>query len=366
MHKTAIGLSVYPDFQDYESIAKQLKLAADLGYTRVFTSIQLGNLGFERTGSRDEDFAKVFRLCRKLGLKSHVDINLDVFTQLGAEIENLKPLADLGIDVLRLDGGFSQEETVRLTLNPYGIVIEDNPVIGKGPLLRVEAIRERGNLAQYRVCHNFFPRNETGLSFEDVTEISGKILELGVPSGIFITSQSSPADLNANGNGVCTVEDHRYLPPEIAYSELRNTGVFDVILFGDSYPSEQDLKAVADIAKKDYVELEVWLDHDLPEDQRQVLCETVHWSRPDQPALVLRSTLTRKKMAVEPYRCLQRPAYSLTVDNKRSNRYEGEFQIMLKDLPPNPVCNVIGQLKPTCKRLLEQVKYMRYPFRIKE
>jgi len=366
MNKVEIGLSVYPDFYPFSDIEKQLRLASGLGYTRVFTSIQLGNLGFERTKSSASDFASLFKLCRELGIKSHVDLNLEVFTDLGAEIDNLKPLADLNIDVLRLDGGFSVEETVRLTLNPYGIVIEDNPLMGIGPLNRAEAVKERGNLAQYRVCHNFFPRNETGLSFEDVSSISGKLLESGVHSGIFITSQSSPADLNASGNGVCTVEEHRYLPPEIAYSELRNTGVFDCILFGDSMPSYEDLKAVSEIAKKDYVELEVWLDQDLPEDQRKVLTETIHWSRPDQPALVIRSTLTRKKVDVPPYRCIQRPQYGLTVDNQRSNRYEGEFQICLNEMPPNPVCNVIGQLKPTCKRLLEQVKYMRYPFKIKE
>ena len=42
MRKVEIGLSVYPDFYRFEVIEKQLRLAKELGYTRVFTSIQIG------------------------------------------------------------------------------------------------------------------------------------------------------------------------------------------------------------------------------------------------------------------------------------------------------------------------------------
>jgi len=366
MKKAEIGLSVYPDFQSYAVIEQQLLAASDLGYTHVFTSIQLGNLGFERSEASPSDFKKVLHLCQKLKMCTHVDINDQVFKQLGASLDNLEPLKVLGVDVLRLDGGFGIEETVQLTLNKQGIVIEDNPVMHPQLFKKARAVLERGNPLQYRMCHNFFPRNETGLDFDHTQEISSKLLEMGLNSGIFITSQSSTNDLNLTGNGVCTVEDHRYLPAELAFSELRNTGVYDVILFGDSHPSVEDLKAVSEIARKDYCELEVWLDQALPTDQKTVVLETLHHARIDQPKSLVRSTQTRKRMKVTPYRCIQRPYLSITLDNDRSNRYEGELQITLEDLGPNPVCNVIGQVKPTCKRLLEQVKYSQVSFKLKE
>ncbi len=367
MRKVEIGLSVYPDFYDFETIKKQLVLASSLGYTRVFTSIQLGALGFERTDELlSEGFLKLFNLTRELGMKVHADLNLDVFTRIGAEVDNVKPIVDLNIDVIRLDGGFAIDEIVRLTNNPFGLVIEDNTSNDGHLIETIEKINERGNIKNYRACHNFYPRNETGLDFDDAVFTADLLNDFGVGNGVFITSQTSPSDLNTSGDGIPTVEEHRYCPPHIAFSELRNTGVFDMILFGDSMPDYDSLKAVSDAAKCDYVELEAWLDKDLDVNQRKVLTETILWSRPDQPRLLLRATQTRKKVSVPPKNTIARPYLSITLDNIRSNRYEAEVQIALEDLHPSPVANVVGMVKPTCKRLLNQVKYKQYPFKIKE
>lgn len=367
MRKVEIGLSVYPDFYRFEVIEKQLRLAKELGYTRVFTSIQLGNLGFENAVERaNDDFLRLFKLCRELGIKSHVDLNAAVFEQVGAKLDDLKPLVDMNIDVIRLDGGFVDEEIVQLTNNPYGLIIEDNASYPDVLWDRVDQIKAKGNIANYRACHNFYPRNETGLDFEDAVGTAEILDDMEVGCGAFITSQSSPRDLNPSGQGIPTIEEHRFLPPEIAFSELRNTGVFDMLLFGDGLPSEADLRAVSAIAKKDYVEIEAWLDRDLPADQHKLFSETILWSRPDQPKLLLRATQTRKKVSVPASRCLARPYLAITLDNVLSNRYEAEVQIMLEDLGPSPVANVVGQVKPTCKRLVNQVKYKQYPFKIKE
>ena len=42
-----IGISVYPDFDDLETIKKTLDTAKELGYKDIFTSIELGDLGLE-------------------------------------------------------------------------------------------------------------------------------------------------------------------------------------------------------------------------------------------------------------------------------------------------------------------------------
>ena len=78
-----------------------------------------------------------------------------------------------------MDGGFGLEETVKLTLNTQGIIIEDNPVMHPELFKKARAVLERGNPSQYRLCHNFFPRNETGLDFDHTQEISEKYQEMG-------------------------------------------------------------------------------------------------------------------------------------------------------------------------------------------
>ena len=37
-----IGISIYPDFDDIDTIKQQMDFISELGYTDIFTSIQLG------------------------------------------------------------------------------------------------------------------------------------------------------------------------------------------------------------------------------------------------------------------------------------------------------------------------------------
>jgi len=340
MKKAEIGISVYPDFYGTEDLKAQVSKAAKLGYTRVFTSIQLGNLGFEKTkGEDNQDFQVLFDLCDQYKMIVHVDINDRVLKKIGGSPKDLSCIAKMKIKVLRLDGGFSDEEVAEMTKNPYGIEIEDNTSMVDQPENRIKTIIKQGNLTQFVACHNFFPRNDTGLSFKDTVDLAALYASYGIKNGVFIASLTSPNDLNQSGIGVPTVEDHRYTPPHIAFSELRNTGLFDYILFGDSVPSDEELEAVAHAATLDYVEIPVWLDAKLPESIKKILTETVLLSRPDQPETVLRATQTRQNCGIQVYHPIKRPAYSITIDNVNSNRYEGEVQIMLRDLPPTPVDN---------------------------
>lgn len=367
MKHAEYGLSIYPDFYGIEAIKNQVERAAELGYTRVFTSIQLGNLGFENTkeGVTDE-FKSLFERCAHHHLILHVDINDRVLASLGGSPLNLKPIHDFHIQVLRLDGGFTDDEVAQMTHNPYGIRIEDNTSMVKNPRQRLETIKAKGNLQRYVACHNFFPRNDTGLDFDEAVRLAHVYADYGCQNGIFIASLHSPNDLNASGNGVPTVEEHRYVPSHIAFSELRNTGLFDYILFGDSVPRDDELVAVARVANAEVVEIPVWLDGSLRKDLRQRITETVFLSRPDQPVHLIRATQTRGNFNLEPHQTVQRHRYAITLDNRLSNRYEGELQILLDDLPPSPVANVIGQVKPVAKRLLKQIMARNLPFVLKE
>lgn len=367
MKKSEIGISLYPDFYGPEALKAQIEKASALGYTHCFTSIQLGNLGFEKTKANAvDDFQFLFDLCEINRLIVHVDINDRVLRQMGGSPSDISVIHKMKIKVLRLDGGFSDEEVALMTKNPFGIEIEDNTSMVHEPANRIDTIKRLGNLSNYVACHNFFPRNDTGLSFDDTVTLATLYADHGIKNGVFIASLSSPNDLNASGKGVPTVEEHRYVPPHIAFSELRNTGLFEIILFGDSLPSDKEMEDVAHSAQCDHVEIPVWLDASLPPQLRKVVTETLLRSRIDQPEYVVRMTQTRQCLEILPHHAIHRPAYALTIDNVLSNRYEGELQIALKDLPPSPIANVIGQIKPYGKRLVDQIKAQRLPFKLKE
>lgn len=367
MKHSEIGISIYPDFYGPKELESQVLRASELGYTHIFTSIQLGDSGFDNTKSiTDYDFLVLFELCEKHGLILHVDINNRVLKELGGTPTDLSVIKQLKIKVLRLDGGFTNDEVAQMTNNPYDIQIEENTSMLIDTEQRILTIATQGTLSNYVACHNFFPRNDTGLSFDNAIELAQRYASHGLKNGIFIGSLYSPNDLNASGNGVPTIEEHRTTPAHIAYSELRNTGLFDIILFGDSNPRDDELVEVARVAKLDYVEIPVWLDVSLPKAIKTLVTDTLMLSRPDQAESMIRATQTRKRIEIQPYNTILRPSYAITLDNNRSNRYEGECQIMLKDLPSTPVANVIGQVKPTGKRLVEQVKSRSLPFKLKE
>ena len=66
----------------------------------------------------------------ELGFVVAADTNPEVFKLIGATPNNLKPFADLGLDIIRLDGNFGTQGDIAVTRNPYGIKIEFNAKYG--------------------------------------------------------------------------------------------------------------------------------------------------------------------------------------------------------------------------------------------
>ncbi|MEG0365199.1 MAG: MupG family TIM beta-alpha barrel fold protein [Coprobacillus sp.] len=384
-----IGISVYPDFDSIELIKEELDNAKSLGYQVVFTSLELGDLGFENTEvGINDNFLFLFDYCDKIGLEVHADVNESMVNFIGASYDNLKPIYDLKIKVLRLDSGFTHEQVAIMTKNPYGIIIEENASMLQFPQNRINAIVNQGNINQYYACHNFFPLNDTGLSYDDALQSAKLFQSYGAKVGIFIGSLYSSHELNEVGNGIVTIEEHRYIPSYIQAMELFVHNEYDYVIFGDSHPSQEELIKVSqvaqydciDVLKKNYnleglkgelidslycVEIPVWLNKGLDEDIKDKLLSTVFLSRADQPALMVRGTQSRG-INCEVYNPILRNAYSLVMDNKLANRYNGELQIPLVDLPAVEYANVIGQVKPYGYRLVELIKYANVLFVLKE
>lgn len=383
-----IGISVYPDFDSIEVIKKELDVAKSLGYSIVFTSIQLGALGFENTevGINDR-FMFLFEYCHELGLEIHADINGKMLKYLGATPDNLEVIHQLHIQVLRLDGGFTDEEVALMTKNYYGISIEENASMLHFPKKRIETVVKQGNIEQYCSCHNFFPLNDTGLSYEDALYSTKLFKSYGINVGIFIGSLYSSKELNSIGRGIVTIEQQRYLPSHVQAMELFAIKDYDYVIFGDSHPSIEELSRVSEVAQNDsfeiiqqkydvsYVEeydchycleLPVWFNQDIDQELKEKLTSMVLVARRDQPNQLIRAEQSRGLANIPVNLPIKRNAYSLTMHNHLANRYMGELQIPFVDLPSEEYVNVIGQVKPYAYHLVELLKYGKVAFVLKE
>lgn len=343
-----IGISIYPDFDCIETIKETIDIAKQSGYSIVFTSMQLADLGFENTTLEiDARYEFLFNYCYERGMQIHADINDRMLQYLGASPANLKPIYDLHIPVLRVDGGFSDEEIAQMTKNPFEIIIEENASMLSNPKKRVHTIIQYGDITHYYACHNFFPLNETGLSFEKALELTKIFKDQGIRVGIFIGSLYSSKDLNSVGRGVVTIERHRYLPSHIQAMELFVQDEYDYVIFGDSHPSKKEIVRVSEVWKNNSlekiqskyntksiegdiqnlycIELPVWLNKDIDESLKKELLSMVFLARADQPQKLIRCEQSRYMGYIEVNNTIKRNKFSITMNNCLSNRYMGEL-----------------------------------------
>ena len=363
-----IGISLYLDYYSLDQCKKMIDEASKLGYKEIFTSFNFEEYifpGAKKISAKDKKSLMTYAASK--GMRFHVDITRNLLYKMGGTVEDLTCFKELGIPVLRLDGGFTADEIATLTHNKQGVMIEDNLSNYESMKKTTAVVKEKGNLKQYSACLNFFPRNDTGSNLDDAVKAANELKKLGCLTGGFIGSLLSPTEMNNTGTGTPSIEALRYLPSYIQMYELLCTDAFDFVLFGDSNPTKQELEEVArayKCYKKGYVELPCYLEP-LDKNVLKKLKDLTYVSRVDWSDKVIRGTESRRIM-VEPYNTIYREKYSVTMDNNLSNQYAGELQITLDDLPAARNINVIGVVKPYARRLLPYIHHNAVAFKIKQ
>ena len=362
-----LGISLYPHLQSVETMRRQLQTAASMGYSQVYTSIQ-SPAAWASSVRLSEPFQWLIEECRKTGLTLHVDINRNLMRQLNATPQDLSAFARLGIRIIRLDFGFEEchELVAQMSCNEDGVLIEDNASMQAEPVHRIKAIQRKGNIDNYIAVHNFFPRPDTGLSFQDAYKNAKLFKACGIRTGVFLNSLDADSLLFPHGHGLCTVENHRYKPAYLSAGELVATGVFDYLFFGDGNPSENELRQVSHIAIHHCVWIPVYFRPQLDPQIRDILLKTTLKSRSDQPEFILRATQTRGLFPVPPQSSGDRDKLCITLDNHNAGRYEGELQIALKNLAGTEYTNVIGQVDMLAENLISLIRYGKVSFRLIE
>jgi len=285
------------------------------------------------------------------GMELMTDVSAGTFEIYNVKKENAKEFfKDLGVSSLRMDYGFSHQEMKELS-EEFKIVLNASTI---DDVMSDELEAVGFNLSDVTVCHNFYPRENTGLSRRFLYERNAYLHRKGYRIQAFIVGdEEKRGPIYA---GLPTLEEHREADPLYAYLDLVENFYVEEVLVGDIEMSEASLKRLDD-----------WIDNEIISLPINELVEEVpsnffdeHVNRPDVAADVVRSSQSRivlKDKEIKPHNHLkERPEGTITIDNDNYGRYSGEIQITKRDLPADERVNVLGHITNEALPLLEFIK----------
>ena len=249
-----------------------------------------------------------------------------------------------------MDYGFSYEEMKELS-NDFKIVLNASTITDETNR-ELEAVGF--DLSEITVCHNFYPRENTGLSREFLYERNAYLHEKGYRIQAFIVGDGEKR--GPIFAGLPTLEEHREADPLYGYLDLMDNFFVDEVLVGDIAMSEASLNRLDTWIEEKIITLPVVeVVESLPANFYEV-----HVNRPDVAADVVRSSQSRivlKDESIELNNAnIKRPNGTITIDNEDYGRYAGEIQVTKRDLPADKRVNVLGKISDEALPLLEFIK----------
>ena len=317
------GISIFPglDYSIRENV-NYMERAFRNGIEYIFTSVHIPEADRKRV---KDEFDIILTEAEKRKMKVIVDISKGFFDEFCWE--------DRRIYALRLDFGFNDNEIVQLS-HKYNIQLNASTVTEDW----MKRLMESGlNVSNLTVCHNYYPRNNTGISLELLTERNRFFKEAGLKITAFV-----PGGEFRRGplyEGLPTVESHRNVHILACAQELLYAGT-DIIIIGDSMASEKELEALGKLENGKWL-LPVLLFEKAKEIYKGFLIQE-HTQRTDVSDDTLRSEKIYKDKTVEVFNTGIRAAGTVTIDNKHYGRYAGSLQIVKKELSADYRVNVLG------------------------
>ena len=330
------GVSLYPDLMEWDEISKKVNEVKEKGIDIIFTSIQLDNLNFSGLNNNWDNFLKFFALCKKLNIEVSVDVSSESIHKIGVtNISKLSSVKELGISTIRIDGGYSHKDLAKFTTNKENIKIEINASMTRDIKSLLELIKKEGNLKNLLACHNFFPREFTGLGWETFDKYTKIIKSYGVKVGAFVTTSSSKSKLCTTSKEVPTIELHRGIDLKYQIHDFKARDIDYILISEDTY-TNKELKTLTLEAKSNVINIYV---NNL--NQNFTLPSETFLIRVDCPEKVIR--LEKRIGSIEVFNNNREiPPFSLMIDNKLNGRYSGEIQMTLAKMPAREYINLIG------------------------
>lgn len=350
-----LGISVYPEHASKEACYEYMKLAGKYGFQRVFTCLLSVKESKEEVIKTFTEFCQV---AHENGLTVSVDTNPEVFERLGATPFDLSVFAQMGVDIIRLDGHFGESEDVEITKNPYNLLIEYNASCTMG----LDVMLLRGaNKSNMCLCSNFYPQKNTGMGLERYQELAKRYEPLGLNLASFVTSQEE----HTHGpwevyEGLPTLEIHRKLPIDVQARDLLALGYCNDIFIGNAFASEAELKALSELNLNKNM-MKVDLAEDVSGVEKEIILCGYHASRDDSNELIVRSSVPRmlfKDRQIVP-RKNEKTVFQkgdVVIVNDHLKHYAGELMIVLTQIDATEEYNYVGHLNEGEQLILDCIK----------
>lgn len=325
-----LGFSLYLNhdltMKDYDYVLTM----HNSGFTAIFTSLQLTQ------NSPREVLARLYKLsnwCQKLNIAIIADVSQKSFKQLGISITDLNQIKSLQLTGLRIDDNV--DPAIISELSKIMLIALNASTINKENVLILH--KYGANFNHLKAWHNYYPRPETGLDIEWFRKKNCWLHDMGLETVAFIAGDSvKRGPIYA---GLPTLEKQRNMQPLASMLELKEAGSNHVFV-GDEALTKSTINSFTNYICQNAITLHVM--NNLPE-----LFRYKWHNRPDVARDVIRLTEGRQRQLfdVEPQEQAQaRPIGTITCDNNRYLRYQGELQITKCDLPPDDKVNVIGKI----------------------
>ena len=338
-----------------DEICEHLKLAAGVGINAVFTSLQLPESDKE---TLFRDFPIMVKTAHDLGMMVDADVGERSCERFGIGLHDFEAFSRLGLDIVRLDNGYTEKEIVEASKNKYSIIAELNAAHVDETFL--SALVDLGiNREQVHFCHNYYPMRYTGFTFEEAKANNDLIHKYGFRVGGFIPSHTHHRI--ACGVGLPTIEHHRDLLSDVAVQE-GYLASFDDFFFGDDMASADELKMLAESSGGAVIfRMEECIRHGVVDWLLgRELLQTQFGLK-----MMIRSNFDKSTYPgfVDDLPSSPRKRGDVTVCKSGLYRYKGEIQIVRRDMPEDPNIAVIGKIRPEDHSLLDTFNYPK-PFKL--
>lgn len=351
-YAVSVYYSVNPD---WEKIEDYINTASKYGCREIFTSAHIPEDRFEAQISFIE---KLSKLIHDRCLELTVDFGGKSLFRLFSEIGNYPSLS---IDNIRLDCGYSPDvmNLISENLSIKSFVLNAS-TFGQEVLDEYYSISsEKGY--KLKACHNFYPREESGLDIDFVLAQNRMFHEKNINVVTCVANHSNPR--GPVFKGLPSIESQRNNSFEKSLLECMQDGVADEILIGDEWISKEDFKTLVNIKYDKILKLSVNFIEGLSEKEQKIVTG-IHTFRYDSNSYILRSetsrTMAEYAQSIDVFNNSERKRGCITIDNVLYGRYSGEMQIILKALSADERVNVAGIIS---ENDMYKLDYFRYGFK---
>lgn len=316
----------------------------DAGFEEVFTSLHIPEYDETLYRKRLQELAAA---CKEHDMKLTVDISPSALEAINLTLENTDDLLEMGITGIRFDYGFTMEKLAFVSKKMV-VALNASTIIEKD----VELLKQYGaNFENIEAWHNYYPRDETGLSKQFLSEKNRTLKKLGFTTMAFV-----PGDEQLRGpvfSGLPTLEKHRGHHSLSSAVELLDDTSTDKIFIGDPRISKVTIEQFKALLR----EKSVLLFGSFLEHAPNYITNHFH-NRFDTARDVIRLEESRLLVtkSILPQNIVVREKGSITIDNLNYGRYMGEIQITRRDLPDDRRVNVIGAIRKEDVDILPFVK----------